>query len=366
VKIIFCPVGTSILTNGADERAKEILRDFANAVKREEMPRSEADYIDAYIKQRSDDIPRMDNDRAKKISAELHSLLILFEEESPHSDDIIYLIPTNTYFGSKSADLVQRFLSKIDLRIEVMEIPGLQTKSQYDLHRSFIRLVREIHGIFEAHRYRKSRYIFNLTGGFKAVQGFLQTLSMIYADETVYIFESESSLMRIPRLPVKLQAEQYIRDNIDLWRRLSMNLSVDEKRMGEIPSTFYYQIGDEYILSEYGELIWQNVICDVYGKKVLQPPSEKIVLCDRFLGSVANLSSDRSTKLNRQIDCLAAYLEGNRQSMLKSLGFKSIGSNAKKGSTHEFYAWSDQDAKRVFCHYDDEQRLVLDLLDDHL
>ncbi len=366
MKIIFCPVGTSVLTHGADERAKAILRDYANAVTREEIPRSEAGYIDAYIKQRSEDIAQMDNDRAKRISAELHSLLILFEEEGPHRDDVIYVIPTNTYFGSVTAALVQGFLSKIDLRIEVMEIPGLQTRSQYDLHRSFIHLVQEIHVIFEANRDRKPRYIFNLTGGFKAVQGFLQTLSMIYADETVYIFESESSLMRIPRLPVKLQAEQYIWDNIDLWRRLSLNLSVDEGQMGDIPGTFYYLMDDECILSEYGELVWQNVRPDVYGKEVLQPPSEKTILGDRFLGSVEHISSERKIQLNRQIDRLAIYLEGNKREMPKSLSLKSIGCNAKEGSTHEFYAWSDQDAKRVFCHYDDRQRLVLDVLDDHL
>jgi hypothetical protein len=52
--------------------------------------------------------------------------------------------------------------------------------------------------------------------------------------------------------------------------------------------------------------------------------------------------------------------------MLKSLSFKSITPNAKPGSTHEFYAWSDNGADRVYCHYDNNKVLILDELGDHL
>ena len=46
--------------------------------------------------------------------------------------------------------------------------------------------------------YRHSyRVLFNLTGGFKSIQGFLQILAQFYADETVYIFESGDVLLRM-------------------------------------------------------------------------------------------------------------------------------------------------------------------------
>ncbi|MCD8479074.1 MAG: hypothetical protein LRZ88_01835 [Candidatus Cloacimonetes bacterium] len=51
---------------------------------------------------------------------------------------------------------------------------------------------------------------------------------------------------------------------------------------------------------------------------------------------------------------------------MKSLSFKKISDNAVAGSTHEFYAWSDDGAKRVFCHYNEANVLILDELDNHL
>jgi hypothetical protein len=34
-------------------------------------------------------------------------------------------------------------------------------------------------------------------------------------------------------------------------------------------------------------------------------------------------------------------------------------------STHEFYAWSDGAAKRIYCHYEDNV-IVIDRLGEHL
>jgi hypothetical protein len=48
--------------------------------------------------------------------------------------------------------------------------------------------------------YRESGYhiVFNLTGGFKSIQGWMQTLGMFYADEIVYIFETGKELLPGP------------------------------------------------------------------------------------------------------------------------------------------------------------------------
>ncbi|MBK8043622.1 MAG: hypothetical protein IPK21_13770 [Haliscomenobacter sp.] len=55
--------------------------------------------------------------------------------------------------------------------------------------------------------YRTAGYeiIFNLTGGFKSLQGYLNTIGMFYADRIVYIFESGQEVIAIPKLPVKLE-----------------------------------------------------------------------------------------------------------------------------------------------------------------
>jgi hypothetical protein len=46
--------------------------------------------------------------------------------------------------------------------------------------------------------------VFNLTGGFKSLNGYLQTVAMISADRCAFLFEGAPELMEIPRLPVRL------------------------------------------------------------------------------------------------------------------------------------------------------------------
>ena len=366
MRIIICPVGTSILTNGADDRLRKLFAQYANAKSRDEIPTSDAKLIDAYIEERSGKLKFMNAETAKRASAELHSLLILFENEAPAPNDQIYLIPTHTYLGKQTSQMITAYLSKFMLEIHTMEIHSLQTRSSEDLRSAFSQLVRQIVALYESYKPMGAKFIFNLTGGFKTVVGFLQTLATLYADETVYIFESESELMRVPRLPFSLQAEGYITNQVELWRRLEMILPVDPEKMKLLPDSFYYRCDDSYMLSEYGEMVWLNLKPAIYSEKLYPPPSPKARFGPKFADSVKNLESDRLLILNRRIDELVRYLESNKKDMLKALSFKAITKKAKSASTHEFYAWSDQNARRVYCHYDVDGTLILDELDEHL
>ena len=366
MKIVISPIGTSSLTNGADEQTRSILNTYANARRREEIPQQILAILDAYIAKRKAAFAVMDRDAAKKSSAELHSLLILLEEHPPQARDRYYLIPTSTYIGEITYRIVLEYLEAMGLDVHTIRINGLQTNSSRDLHLAFSDLVVEIDALYQSYKPQNAKIIFNLTGGFKAIQGFLQTLSVVYADETVYVFERESELMRIPRLPVKMVAEDYIRDNPLIWRRLALGQSVDADQLTDIPSTFLFELDGQIILSEYGNLLWQNVKTELYKEGILPCPSSKAQYSPKFEKSTLGLSPDRYYQLNRQIDVLCRYLESERQDMLKSLSFKKISDNAVAGSTHEFYAWSDDGAKRVFCHYSEANVLILDELDNHL
>jgi CRISPR/Cas system-associated protein Csm6 len=72
-------------------------------------------------------------------------------------------------------------------------------------------------------REKQIKVVFNLTGGFKSTNGWLQTLGMFYAGEIVYIFESQSEMLRIPRIPVAIDtaAVQIFRDHLAFFRRLA-------------------------------------------------------------------------------------------------------------------------------------------------
>lgn len=69
--------------------------------------------------------------------------------------------------------------------------------------------------------------------------------------------------------------------------------------------------------------------------------------------------------MNDKLDKLAVYLESDQTKPLKSLDLKPLKGNPKPPSTHEFDAWADRDAKRVYCHFEGET-LILDRLDKAL
>lgn len=366
MKIVVSPVGTSSLTNGADAETRAILTRYANARQREEIPHSDLAILDGYIVQRRAEIAKMNQDGAKHCSAELHGLLILVDENPPEPRDCYYLIPTSTYIGEITHQIVQDYLQNMGLAVEVIRINGLQTNCSQELHQAFSELVVQIDAMYQTYKPQNAQIIFNLTGGFKAVQGFLQTLSVVYADETIYVFERESELMRIPRLPIKMVAEDYIKDYPFTWRRLALGLSVKPEQVKAIPSAFLFELEGECTLSEYGRLVWQNVRAELYSQEILPCPCAKASYGKKFIASTAGLNGAQYAKLNRQIDVLCCYLESSGKDMLKSLSFKKLSQVRPPDSSHEFYAWSDDGAARVYCHYSKDQMLILDELGSHL
>ena len=76
------------------------------------------------------------------------------------------------------------------------------------------------------------------------------------------------------------------------------------------------------------------------------------------------LAADRLELINNRIDQLNKHLADNHYNP-PSLDFKQLKGKSMAPSTHEIDAWSDQDAKRIFGHF--EGRIfVLDKLDKGL
>jgi hypothetical protein len=209
--------------------------------------------------------------------------------------------------------------------------------------------------------------IFNLTGGLKSLRGFMQTLSHFYADEAVYVFESGKELLRLPRLPVHLDPEGVVRDNLTAFRRLDKRLEVNEADLVNIPETFLLRVRGitEPGISAWGEVIYRQSRDQIYSERLWESPSSRIVYGPKFADSLANLSHSQMKQINERIDDLAACLELGK--CPQRLNLHAIRANPKPPSTHEIYAWSDGSAERIFCHYQDSGSvLVLDNLGGHL
>jgi putative CRISPR-associated protein (TIGR02619 family) len=361
MKIVVSPVGTSVLTNYGDYRL--LINKYSNTRKKESIPRDDLIKIEELLVEVKQRVMGSSIQEVSEYSAELHGILSYYNCKLQRSQDIHYLIPSDTFIGRETMKIIGEYLDRYFIVVP-LEIQGIQTNVIEEFQLSLADLAKKIIEIYEGKGNKE--LVFNLTGGFKAVQGFLLTLGMHYADESVYIFERSSHLMKIPKLPIKLVPEDVIVENLNVIRRINLGLEVKPEELTAIPNTLVLSVDTMIMLSGWGEIVWDKAKRELYGREVYRPPSELVIFSDKFKQTTSNLSSNQYYDLNVRLDDLSIYLKNGRKECPKSLNFKKITDKKQHPqSDHEFYAWSDKDAKRVFCHFEGE-KLILDALDKHL
>lgn len=344
------------MTNGASNEVRQVLNQNANK-NEEELSRDDKKIINDRIAEVSKVLRGMPLHEVKKKSAELNSLIQFYNNDF-NSPDHHILIKTDTYIGGKTAEIISDFLKTKNLNPEILEIGGLKTEEINSFQCALSDIVKDFHE--RLHRYKESGYevVFNLTGGFKSIQGFLQVLAMFYASKTIYIFETGSDLLEIPKIPIKIDSKVF-EDNLNTFRRLEKGLDTD---VSGIPEIYILKVDEDAVLSPYGELAWNNARDELYKKDFFESPSKQIGYTDNFEKTAKSLQPNRQRELNKKIDDLMQYIEAGTN--LKSLNFKRIEGSKKQNSTHEFYINSDE-AKRGYCHYEDKV-LVIDEYGEHL
>jgi len=96
---------------------------------------------------------------------------------------------------------------------------GLRTNRLASFRVALADLTEQLDTLVRSYREQGWFVVFNLTGGFKSLNGYLQTLGMISADRCVFIFEGAPELMEIPRLPVRLSELDDVREHMDIFSR---------------------------------------------------------------------------------------------------------------------------------------------------
>lgn len=367
-RLILSPCGTSLLTNGSTDEERRLLNRHANARKPDEMGEDRA-RVEERIAAVRDRMEKADRNEARRASAELNGILSLYDEEPACKRDHHILLGTDTWLGEQTGQIVEAWLRRnFQISVELHRQSDLQTANLQLFQSALSDLVQWLDSTINAYQQQHYRILFNLTGGFKSVQGFLQTLGNIYADETLYVFESPNSpLLRIPRLPVRFDIIDTVRQHLRVIRRLAHELRVSDKDLSEVPDTFLLRLDGAVTLSPWGSVVWEQSRKQLYSERVWPSPSERIQFGGAFLSSTKDLPSDRLVNLNDRLDKLAQYLEGSQKRPLQSLDLKplKVKPDPSSTSTHEFDAWADRDAKRVYCHYEG-QKLILDRLDKPL
>ncbi|HHN48427.1 MAG TPA: putative CRISPR-associated protein [Bacteroidales bacterium] len=364
MRIILSLIGTSLLTNQADNNLRTELNRNANLLENE-MPESLMIKLSWLKQEISDLIKKADQEKLKKLSAELNSITSFYEIHSPTKDDIHILIATDTYLAKFACEIIQEYLNSKGYTCWHYCAPGLNTKSKKDFDEGIKALLLYLDETIPEYKQRRYEIVFNLTGGFKSLQGFLNTIGTFYADRIIYIFET-GGLIEIPKLPISIDQDLF-RNYAKEFLLLSKDHFLKKEDVKNIPETLLYEVGSGvYGLSNWGVLMWNNVKTTILSQNLINLPA--IEFDSRFIRDFKNEDSSKAKiKLNETIAKAAVIF------MEKGIA----GLKADGGLQYEDYQNTNIESLplghfrvtqslRITCVYlEDRQKLVLRFYGSH-
>ncbi len=262
--LIISTVGTSLITNPASKDKVAELYKYSNCSK-EECPDSIKELIDSFVPLVKNKLKVAKINEIRRISAELNGIYGFYNNDlNNRKNDIHFLISTNTYQGLKSAEVVRDYIQSKEIICDIFTPQNLSTKNKEDFSEGIKEILKWFDDVINSYKQQGYKIIFNLTGGFKSLQGYLNTLAMFYADKIVYIFESEQSeLIEIPRLPVRIDLSPFEKNKEKLLL-LNANRICNINEFDELPEAVIDQLGGDVILSVWGEVIWKKIKFDLF------------------------------------------------------------------------------------------------------
>ena len=279
---IVSTIGTSILTNSINRKDPDEARDWAKILvesanlKKDELLDKPKTVINTLAERASEKLSNNDVKIHRQASAELNGIYGIYDGTLPdNSKDQHYLICTDTAQGQTTGDLIKKFLKEQDLAVSIVIPKGLSTKDTESFTDGIKELIKWLEDNVQWRRDSGYEVIFNLVGGFKSLQGYMQTFGTFYADETVYIFEKSSELIRIPRLPIQIDISVIQQHRVQFAMMAAGEMYPIEELEG-IPETLLESVTDNGNtvagLSAWGNLIWNRTKADLLTGELLPFP----------------------------------------------------------------------------------------------
>ena len=266
-RLVITTVGTSLLTNQIDRTSndekswsEELLRTAHYTD--EMMLDSEQHLIDIIedLKIRAENQLNGDIEDFRKASAELNGIYGLYNNKIEKAkSDHHCLIYTDTAQGRYCAMMLEKFLkSKGINNIEMLYSENFSTNSNEQFMQGIANLLPILkQKILED--YQGYTICFNLVGGFKAMQGYFNTIGMLYADEIIYILEgSTNQIITIPKLPIIIDKPQVEKYAIPLAVMDIGKVPISWEPANKVPQDWLTYTGQEIGLSVWGKLIWNE------------------------------------------------------------------------------------------------------------
>ena len=359
-------VGISLLRNALPVESRGSLFKIANLVEAELDGEAFA-LVRSAVQSAEKLLAEADRVTVKRLSAELNGVLS-YEDEFETAPQIHHvLLITDTHVGRVAGEVLSEWLMARGMSADSWAIQDLRTAHLDEFRGALSSLVPDLVQRIEDAEDTGWRVVFKLTGGFRGVNGFLQSAAMLWASETIYVFEGSDELMHIPRLPVGLNTDQIMEEQFELFQHMAKGreITVEQARKAGIAGSLLLEVDGKATLSEWGKLIWQKAYSEISGSRLLEPPHEKIIFTDGFRRSVKGLSGERMRQVNRAVLAHARFLNGKPEGQLKANTFKQLTGKSKLPSTHERYAWSDGGAWRLYLHQDGGN-WIIDELGPHM
>lgn len=355
--VVVSTCGTSLLTNKIRQEDRELLVRWAHASNEREVDPSERERLVKVVCDQCDRLDGADAGEARELSAELNGLLTYVGNLSLVRKH--FLVHTDTLLGAEAAKAVQRWIRRQDpdADVELKTFDGLQVVDQALLDGALAEAAGWVAEGLEWVRCTPGfRLVFNTTGGFKAVQGFFQTLGLLFAGETVYLFEGNESVVRIPRLPLKVDLSDLNDAQQTALRRLRRGLA-SEVALPEL-------LVSSGKLSSYGRMLAEKWWQDVAEQGLLPPISTRLRWGPGFESTfLKETQSGKRVEANRKLELLAYVLETGKD--LAGVDLHRIRGDQ---GPYEFLvdAWHDGGARRFFLHQEQDGVFVVGKLGEKL
>ena len=365
--LILTTCGTSVLTNGVPEELRKVIFRHANAADEAEIG-SDLEVLRDYVTtRRSSLLNGASWDDLKRASAEVAGVLALGVRGVDAGARRLHhlLVHSDTWLGRQAAAIVAPLLERIGGTVELVTGAALRTRSAAEFRWGTWELLEALEGRLPDYEKDGWEIVFQLSGGFKSLNGFLQSYGMVRAHQCVYLFEGSSELVRIPRLPVRLELDRFDPAWTDAFRRIEANYAVSPNAVAAVPGTLWATLDDRVALTQWGDLMWSAARSAVYRTPALTPLSTRLVAAPAVIETLRHRSPTEVESANRSLDTVSAYLDGAVATMPASRQLKPLAGRGPGGATHELYAWSSHGAWRFYGRLEGEL-LFLDRLERHL
>lgn len=309
-KLVLTTVGISVLLNALEREEEEWRRRLNQEANARDLPK-ELQQKTAALRQKALAILQQNSaTRNRQLSAELNGLYGLYDNQLGQAKgDSHILIATDTALGKEAAQVLTEFLQDYQLTVETYVPTHLSAAAPLSFSQGVKDLMRWCEERLPGYKQAGYQIVFNLTGAFKSLQGYLNTLGMFYADRIVYIFETGSQLLSIPRLPIRVDVEALREYRMELALMAQGHVYATEQIQGIATGLLDLDEKGNATLSDWGALIWNRVRSELLGVDPFPLPFPRLQYTDPFRRDFKQANPAERAVLQETLAKVASLLE---------------------------------------------------------